>query len=438
MSESIKVMPREQLYPRATAPRLGTISYQATTLKMAWRNMWRNWRRTVIALLAIVLGLILLLFMDGLIQGSDQAIFGNAVRLYGGNIQIHAPGFRDRAHRLPLLSVENPDALVEAARALPQVTLAAKRINTGGMISSREGAFPVAITAIEPAIEAPHSIQAENIVAGRFLLPEDGDAVVLGRGLADLLSVTAGDRVTLLGRGAQDQMRQRTMTIVGVYDLGMAEAEKGAVFITLPEAQFLYNLRDQVTEVTIVLQQVGQEGAVLPALQSAFPTFEIDSWETLRPEMRQTMDTKAAVTVFFSFIVLLIASIGILNLMLMAVFERTREMGILAALGMKGRQIMGLFLLEGALIGAAGAALGCTLGVLLLLILGQVGIDFSSVAASGMGEATALMGDRIYPTFSVAQVVRHGLAVTVIAALASLYPAWQAARQEPASALHHI
>jgi ABC-type lipoprotein release transport system permease subunit len=438
MSESIKVMPREQLYPRATAPRLGTISYQATTLKMAWRNMWRNWRRTVIALLAIVLGLILLLFMDGLIQGSDQAIFGNAVRLYGGNIQIHAPGFRDRAHRLPLLSVENPDALVEAARALPQVTLAAKRINTGGMISSREGAFPVAITAIEPAIEAPHSIQAENIVAGRFLLPEDGDAVVLGRGLADLLSVTAGDRVTLLGRGAQDQMRQRTMTIVGVYDLGMAEAEKGAVFITLPEAQFLYNLRDQVTEVTIVLQQVGQEGAVLPALQSAFPTFEIDSWATLRPEMRQTMDTKAAVTVFFSFIVLLIASIGILNLMLMAVFERTREMGILAALGMKGRQIMGLFLLEGALIGAAGAALGCTLGVLLLLILGQVGIDFSSVAASGMGEATALMGDRIYPTFSVAQVVRHGLAVIVIAALASLYPAWQAARQEPASALHHI
>lgn len=438
MSESIKVMPRGHLYPEATTPRLGTISYQATTVKLAWRNMWRNWRRTAIALVAIVLGLILLLFMDGLIQGSDQAIFGNAVRLYGGNIQIHAPGFRDRAHRLPLLPVENPDALVEAARALPQVTMAAKRINTGGMISSREGAFPVAITAIEPAIEAPHSIQAENIVAGRFLLPEDGDAVVLGRGLADLLGVTAGDRVTLVGRGAQEQMRQRTMTIVGVYDLGMAEAEKGTVFVTLPEAQFLYNLRDQVTEVTIVLQQVGQESAVLPALRAVFPGFEVDSWETLRPEMRQTMDTKAAVTVFFSFIVLLIASIGILNLMLMAVFERTREMGILAAVGMKGRQIMGLFLLEGALIGAVGAAIGCTLGVLLLLILAQTGIDFSSVAASGMGEATALMGDRIYPSFSLAEVVTRGIAVTVIAALASLYPAWQAARQEPAQALHHI
>jgi ABC-type lipoprotein release transport system permease subunit len=436
MSESIKVMPQDRIYHQTRAPGGGAISYQATSLKMAWRNLWRNWRRTAIAVVAIVLGLILLLFMEGLIKGSDQAIFGNAVRLYGGNIQVHAAGFRQKATRLPLLPLVNADAIVEAARAQPQVKIAAKRINTGGMVSSREGTYGVGITAIEPAIEGPHSIQAENIVAGRYLLPEDGDAVLIGKGLADLLAVTAGDRVTLLGRGAHEMMRQRTMTIVGVYDLGMAEAEKGTVLITLPEAQSLYDLRDQATEVTIVLQEMGQENAVLAPLRAAFPGAEVDSWDTLRPEMRQAMDTKAAVTTFVSLIILLVASIGVLNLMLMAVFERTREMGVLAALGMKGRQIMGLFLLEGTLIGVVGAVIGCTIGLVILSIFGQVGIDFSSVAS--MGEATALMGDRIYTAYSLAGIAGRGVTVALITALASLYPAWQAARQEPAQALHHV
>jgi ABC-type lipoprotein release transport system permease subunit len=398
--------------------------------------MWRNWRRTTIALIAIVLGLILLLFMSGLIKGSDQAIFGNAVRLYGGNLQIHATGFREKSKRLPLLPIENVDSVLNVVRSQPEVKIASKRINTGGMISSSEGAYPISITALEPAVEQANSIQAENIVAGRYLLPEDGDAVFIGKGLADLLNVTAGDRVTLLGRGAHEVMRQRTMTIVGIYDLGMPEAEKAMAFITLPEAQTLYDLRDQATEVTIVLNQVGQEDAVLKALQGALPGYEIDSWATLRPELRQAMDTKAGVTGFLGFVVLMIASIGILNLMLMAVFERTREMGVLAALGMKGRQIMGLFLLEGALIGAVGAVIGCVIAVVLLAIMGQIGFDLSSM--SGMGEITALMGDRIYPSFSVSEVIGQGIAVAVIAALASLFPAWQASRQEPATALHHV
>ncbi len=135
-------------------------------IKMAWRNMWRNWRRTAIASVAIVLGMILLLFMGGVIYGTDQAIFGNAVRLYGGNIQIHAPGYLVKASRMPLLPLEDADAAVQAALAQPHVLAAAKRINTGGVVSSREGAFPVAITGVEPSVEAPHSIQANAIVEG--------------------------------------------------------------------------------------------------------------------------------------------------------------------------------------------------------------------------------------------------------------------------------
>jgi ABC-type lipoprotein release transport system permease subunit len=148
------------------------------------------------------------------------------------------------------------------------------------------------------------------------------------------------------------------------------------------------------------------------------------------------MQAKLAVTTFFGIVILLIAGIGILNLMLMAAFERTREMGVLAALGMKGRQIMGLFLLEGALIGVVGAVIGCTLGGLLIWWVGQVGIGFGDM--SGLGEIGALLGDRIYPSVSLSVLISRGVLVVLITSLAALYPAWQASRKEPALALHHV
>ncbi len=407
-----------------------------TYLKLAWRNMWRNWRRTSIAMIAIVLGLVLLLFFDGFIAGSDQAIYGNAVRLYGGNIQAHDEGYRDKARRLPILPLEDADAVVAAATAQPEVLSAAKRIKTAGIVSSAEGAFPVVINAIEPEIEAGFSIQAENVVEGRYLRPGEGDAIFIGRGLAERLQASVGDRVNVVGRSKQEQMRQRTMTIVGIYDLGMPEVEKGTLFMTLAEAQSLYNLRDQVTEVAINLEQVGQEAQVMPALVAMLPGYDIDTWDSLQPEVKEALTTKLAFTTVIGLIVIIVASIGILNIQLMAVFERTREMGVLSALGMKGRQIMGLFLLEGTMIGALGAFIGCLAGVALLAWVGRVGIDISFV--SGMGEFTALMGDRLYPYVSPAGVISRGVLVTFIVMLASLYPAWQASRQQPAEALHHV
>jgi ABC-type lipoprotein release transport system permease subunit len=406
------------------------------SIKLAWRNMWRNWRRTTIALVAMVLGVILLLFFDGLIKGSDQAIFGNAVRLYGGNIQVHAAGYRDKASQLPLLPLDNPDAVLQAARSQPQVVAAAKRINTAGIVTSHGNAAPVMITAIEAEVEAPFSLQAESISQGRFLSSADGDSIVIGKGLADLLQVSVGDNVTLLGRSKSELMRQHTMTVVGIYDLHMPDAEKVSVFIPLIDGQTLYNLRDQVTEAAIYLKTVGSEDSVMAALQSALPNDEVDSWQTLRPELRQTLDAKFAFSSFFGIVVIFIASIGILNLMLMAVFERTREMGVLSALGMKGRQLMTLFMLEGSMIGVVGAVIGCAVGFGLISIVGNVGIDLSKL--TGLGEISALMGSRLYPSITFADIAGRAILVVVIAAIASLYPAWQASRKEPAEALHHV
>jgi ABC-type lipoprotein release transport system permease subunit len=407
------------------------------TVKLAWRNMWRNWRRTVIALVAIVLGLILLLVLSAVINGSDQAIFGNAVKVYGGAVQVHAPGYRDKMSRLPLLPLENPAEVVAAALAQPTVIAAAQRIHTGGILVKGGESFPVSITAVQPSVEAPVSLQAANVVAGRYLLDGEGDALLIGAGLADKLGIGVGDRVTLLGHSAHETMRQRTVTVVGLYGLGASDLETGAVFITLEQAQTLFNLRGQATEVAISISDIGHEASVLPALQAALPGYEVDSWKTLKPEITEAMATKQLFVNVLGVVVVLIASIGILNLQLMAAFERTREMGVLAALGMQGRQVMVLFLAEGTLIGGVGAVVGCLAGGAIVWWIRQMGgLDFSF--AAGMGEVTALMGDHLMPSLAVADLLVRGVLVVGIAALASFYPAWQASRKEPAAALHHV
>jgi ABC-type lipoprotein release transport system permease subunit len=404
---------------------------------MAWRNIWRNWRRTGIATIAITLGLLLLVFMDGLYGGYDEAVFANAVRLYGGNLQIHAPGFRDRAHHLPLLPLEDADQIVQVAIANPNVLLASKRIRTSGLIKERGEIYPVTITGLEPSVEAPISLIAENIVAGRFLEDDDEDMILIGVGLAQELGVDVGDRITLAGKSKNESIRQRTMTIAGLFNLGLPDAEKGLVYISLIEAGILFNLRNQATEIAITLNTIGVEDQMIGELTPALPGYEIDSWLTLNPEFTRVMDLSVAATTFFGFIVVAMACIGILNIMLMAVYERTREMGVLVALGMRGRQVMWLFLLEGAMIGAVGAVLGCTIGWLAMLAFNKSGgYDISSFTSAG--EIYALMGDAFYATIDPISIFQIGLLLVVMAVLASLIPAWQASRKEPAESLHHI
>lgn len=404
---------------------------------MAWRNVWRNRRRTVIAVIAIALGLALMLFFDGILGGAKQAIYGNTVKLQGGNVQVHAPGYREKARRMPLLPLADAEAVVQATSAQSQVVAVSRRIETGGMVSSREGTMPVVITGIEPEREAPASLVAEKIVQGRYLAADDEDFLLIGRALARNLEVTVGDRVTLVGRATHEQMRRRTMTVVGIYDLNIPEVEKRMVYVSLAEAQTLFDLRDQATEVAIFLERVGQEPPVVEALQAALPGYEVDAWDTLDPSTKQSMEMEDQVMGIFGLIILLIAGVGILNLMLMAVFERTREIGLVAAMGLKRREIVMLFLLEGVLIGLLGALVGGVLGGLINAYYGRFGLEWAGASAE-YSELAALLGGRIYFRIGMDMLFNRALTVAIIAALASLYPAWQASKREPAEALHYV
>ena len=378
-------------------------------LRLAWRNIWRHRRRTVIVVLAIGLTMWMMMMYDGLIGGFQQAIYGNAIKVLGGNIQVHAVGYQEKAAQAPLLALPDAPAVVKAALAQPQVVAASQRIITGGLASSREGAFAVSIVGIEPEKELPVSLVGQKVAEGRYLTADDQDLIYIGKGLAVAMGVGVGDRFTLAGRATHEQMRSRTMTVVGIYDIGMADIEKRTVYMSLAEAQDLYGMSGQVTEVVISLKKIGQEPAVINALKPLLPNVEFASWQTSFPELEAAIATKSQGMEIFSYIMLIIVGIGILNLLLMAVFERTREIGVLGAIGLRPGQISLLFLLEGGMMGLVGAAFGVALGLLFNILFSLVGFDFT--AFSTITSYTALISGRIYSTLGTEKLVGHVLAV---------------------------
>lgn len=405
-------------------------------LRLAWRNVWRHRRRTFLIAIGMGVTMSLLVFYDGLIGGFEQAIYGNAIQLLGGNVQVHAPGYNDKVGRKPLLALNDPDAVVQAAESHPNVVVASKRIVTGGLVTNREGAFAVTIVGVETDKEGRITPVSDNITSGRYLLPDDGDVIVIGQGLATAMEIEVGDRITMVGNSTHEQTRQRTMTVIGIFDVGVPSVEKTTIYVSLAEAQSLFGLDGQITEVVISLKQIGQERGAMKFIDETVPGYEVTSWETSIPDLKQTMDMKTSVMSAFGVFMIGIVAIGILNLLMMAVFERTREIGIVGALGLKPREITFLFLLEGILIGLMGAAFGAVLGMIFTGVFSVVGFDYTQFA--DLTEYTALISGRIYTQVVPMKILQHALTVAIISAIAALYPAMEASRREPAEALHYV
>jgi putative ABC transport system permease protein len=404
-------------------------------LRLAWRNIWRHKRRTIIIVLAMSLTLALMMWYDGLINGFTDAIYGNAVKVLGGNIQVHAKGYRAEANSNPLFPLADPQAVVKAAESNPRTLAATQRIHTGGLVTSREGAFSVGIIGIEPEKEMKVNIIGQNVKEGRNLTSDDLDNILVGKGLADAMGVKVGDRITMVGRSQHEQMRQRTMTVIGIFDLGLEDIEKQTVYISLGEAQALYDVKSS-TEVAIFLQRLGQENSVIDSMKPGLPGYEIESFQANYPDLASAINTKSGVMDVFSVIIIAIAGVGILNLLLMAVYERTREIGVLGAMGLKPNQISLLFVLEGIMIGLVGVAAGIVLGLMLNGYLMKVGLDFGNMSSAA--SYMALIKGRAYPTWGVEKLPLRVSMIVIISALAALIPAAEAGRREPAEALHFV
>lgn len=407
-------------------------------LRLAWRNLWRNKRRTLLVVAAMGMMMSFLVLYDSMLFGFESAVYGNAIKLSGGNIQIRAEGYEDSYSANPMLPMGNGMDAVQAAEALPGVDVALRHANTGGLTTNHEGAFPISIYGIDPEREKSVNpiMQEEFLVEGRFLQANDEDSIFIGKGLADAMNIGVGDRIPVSGKSIHEEMNKRTMTVVGIYDINLPSLERQVIYISLNAAQKIYDLGDNVTEVILFTEVTGKEDPIVEALSTSLANYEITTWKTAIPELSSTVDMKNAVMTGFSAVLLGIAGIGIFNILLMAIYERTKEIGLLGAIGLKPRQITFLFLLEGIMIGLVGAVVGMIMGYLVTSILGIVGINYGF--AVDMVDYMALMGSYIYPAFDFDLTLQRAVMVAVISALAALYPAIEASRREPADALHHV
>src|SRR5512133_93711 len=238
-------------------------------LRLAWRNIWRHKRRTLIVVLSIALSLAMMMMYDGLMVGFNDAIYANAVKILGGNVQVHAAGYHMKNGSKALLPLNDDQPVIEAATSLPEVQVASRRINTGGILTNQTGAFSVTITGVEPEKEKPVSLISANITEGRDLTAGDQDLVLIGKGLADAMEVKVGDRITMAGTNAHSVSVKRSMTITGIYDVGLPEIEKRTVYISLEEAGYLFGLDGKSTEVVLFLEKLGQEKDVIRKLEKS-------------------------------------------------------------------------------------------------------------------------------------------------------------------------
>jgi ABC-type lipoprotein release transport system permease subunit len=299
------------------------------------------------------------------------------------------------------------------------------------VVSERESAG-VTLLGIQPDKEQTLSFIAGAVKQGQYLTDAGDDGLLLGRKLAERLETGLGKRVVVMSQGQGNEIADRGFRVVGIFDATVEDMETAYLFTGLGAAQAMLGIGEQISEIALKAPRHDELETLLSALREAAPDDEVLSWLELEPLLKMFVGVIDAFLVIWYVIVFLLMSFGLINTLLMAIFERTREIGLLLALGMPPRAILGQVLLESIMLLMLGLLLGNGLVLLNLWWLAD-GIDLSAFA-----EGLAMMGVSpvLYPTLAVKDVVIANVVVVVLGIVASLYPAWRASRTVPVDAIN--
>jgi ABC-type lipoprotein release transport system permease subunit len=398
---------------------------------LAWRNLWRNHRRTTIMLAAITVGVWAMIFMTALMRGMVDDMLLNGIRSLPGEVQIHHPEYRDD----PSInnSIAPPAAELLEALQIPQVTAWTSRVRVPAVISSERDTRGVILLGIEPGSEQQVSFDADTISEGRFLEDSSDKGLVIGAKMADHLETDLGKRVVVMSQDPDNDIADRGFRIVGIYRAKLASLEETYIYAGRETVQKLLKLGEGVSEIAITgddyrnveqwyprIKQAAGEGV------EALPWYEVD---TYLGSMLAMMDGFVLVWIIIVFLAL---SFGLVNTLVMAVFERVREIGLMQALGMRPSTILYQILMESLLLLLIGLLLGNVLAVGTVIPL-QGGIDISIVA-----EGMEMMGtsSMLYPALKLNDMIMANAIVIILGLLTSFLPAWRAASYDPIEALN--
>lgn len=399
---------------------------------IAWRDLGRNRRRTLFSIIAVALGLALLVVLNGFIAGVVDDALQTSIRFETGHVQVRAESYESNKTSLQWKDLlENPDALTAQARSLPQVRAAAPVLWASGVLTTPDESTGVKVFGIDPT-SAIYEPFRQAMVAGDFLTPDDRSGIVIGKRLAASLGLGVGDKINLAVVDANGQPNDAPFTVRGLFDTGFFTYDDSAVLMPLAKAQAYTATDNHASALIILLHRQTDADLVAAALQS--PGISALTYLKLNEVFLQTINSAMGFYVLMYGIVILVVAVIIANTLLMAVFERVREMGILAALGMKGRQIALMFLLEAAVMGVIGVIFGLILGAAGVAYLANVGMPIGDVGSAAQGMA---LGTTMRAKFDGGGMLSLSFWTLLITLLASLYPARYASRLEPVEALRN-
>jgi len=395
--------------------------------KMAFRDLGRNRRRSFFSALALAIGLALLLLMAAFIRGEMDGAMDSTIRLQSGHLQVRAQSYEEGKTSLKWEDlVENPDEVVGQIASLSQVKVATLRLFASGIVSVRDESTGVRIFGIDPLSEAndPYRI---GLMSGEFLTPDDREGILIGQPLAEKLELKTGDRISLSVNTSNGDVDDQLFTIRGIYSTQTNGFDSVTVFLPLAKAQAITRAENHASTIFVLLKDKEQTDAVAADLQSL--NYKVLTWTKMNELIIQTEDLANSYMVLLYLIVLGITATVIINTLIMAVFERTREIGILSAIGMRGPHIMAMFLAESTLLAVGGIIMGLILGNLVVAYFTKYGFYIGKMGL------TMLIGNTIYAKLALRDAVNLTIIAFVITLLAGFYPAVLAARMEPVEAL---
>jgi ABC-type lipoprotein release transport system permease subunit len=405
----------------------------AVLSRLAWRYLWRNHRRTIVMLSAISIGAWAMMFMMALTRGMVDQMISDGISVIPGHVQIHDPAYLDDpsvTNRIPY-SDEELASMFDGAG----FEAWASRVRVPAVITSERESRGVTLLGIDPAAERAFSFVDYDAVDGRFLGGVDDNGIVLGAKLANTLETGVGKRIVLMTQDPDNDIADRGFRVVGLFHANIESYEDSFVFVGRETAQKLLRIGDSTTEVVFVGDDYRNVEPVYEKVVAAVDdSVRVSRWtevDTYLGTMLKTMDGFMLIWVVVIFLAL---SFGLVNTLVMAVFERVREIGLMLALGMKPAMILGQIIIESMLLLSVGLLIGDVLAYASVRPL-ESGIDVS-VVAKGMEMFGA--SSMLYPKLYLSDVVLANVVVLFLGFLASLSPAWRASRYEPVEAITKV
>lgn len=402
-------------------------------LRLAWRNLWRNHRRTVVMLSAIGVGVWAMIFMTALTRGMVDQMIVDGIEALPGHVQMHHPDYLDDPsiiNRIPISDDELEEKFADAG-----FVAWASRIKVPAVITSERDSRGVTLLGIDPAAERDLMFVDYDKVEGRFLADENDNGIVIGRKLAETLETEIGKRVVVMSQDPDNEIADRGFRVVGLYSASTGAVEEAFVFVGKRTAQKMLGIEGGTSEVVFVGDDYRNVEPVYESVVALVDkTVVVNRWYDVDTYLGIIMNVMDGFVLVWVVVIFLALSFGLVNTLFMAVFERVREIGLMLALGMKPASILGQIVIESMLLLGLGLAIGNLLAFATIAPL-KSGIDISFV-----GEGMEMFGAAsvLYPKLYTNDIVLANVVVLVLGFLASLSPAWRASRYEPVEALAKV